>query len=376
MAKTDTPPFLLTPGPLTTSGETKAAMSRDWGSRDAEFIAMTARVCRRLEVAAGVPDQDGRHVCVPLQGSGTFIVEALLDTLIPRAGKLLILVNGAYGHRMADICRYNGRAYEVLEFDEDAVVDPVAVETALAADKKITHVAVVHCETTSGILNPTSDIAAVVKFQNRKLIIDAMSSFGAIPLDVSSIQCVGIAASANKCLEGVPGVGFAIIDRDELDAAEGNATSLSLDLCAQHAYLAKTGQWRFTPPTHVIAALDAALNQFEEEGGVAGRGARYLENYRVLSAGMRQLGFERLLDDDVQAPIIVTFHAPADRNYDFEKFYDRLKDAGYAIYPGKLTKADSFRIGCIGAIGTTEMEGVLSAIAEAVDTMDIRNRGR
>ena len=367
------PPYLLTPGPLTTSDTTKGAMSRDWGSRDPEFIAMTARVCRRLEVIAGVTGDSGSHVCVPVQGSGTFAVEATLDTLIPRDGKIVILVNGAYGERMAEICRYIGRDHKVMTFDENTPVDPEAVAATLAADDNISHVAVVHCETTSGILNPLSDIAEVIAGAGRRLLIDAMSSFGALPLDVGEIKCDAVIASANKCLEGVPGLGFAIMERAALAASERNATSLSLDLFAQWRYLEKTGQWRFTPPTHVIAALDQALEEFDAEGGAAGRGARYADNCRTLIDGMRALGFEPFLSDNLQAPIIVTFHSPADPNYDFETFYDRLKAGGYAIYPGKLTKADSFRIGCIGRVGPEQMEGVLAVVTEALAAMGITN---
>ena len=354
-------PWLLTPGPLTTSRAVKEAMLHDWGSRDAEFIKLNARVRERLvELAGG----QGTHVCVPLQGSGTFIVEAMIGTLVPRSGKLAVLVNGSYGTRMVRMCEYLGRDHVVLETPEDTPVDPAALDAALAADAAITHVVVVHCETTSGVLNPVEEIAAVTGRRGRRLLVDAMSAFGALPLDAAATSYDALVASSNKCLEGVPGIGFAIIRRSALEGARGNASSLSLDLYDQWVAMEKTRQWRFTPPTHVLAALDQALAEHAAEGGVVGRGTRYANNCRILVEGLRALGFETLLPDALQAPIIVTVRMPADPKFNFESFYDRLSRRGFVIYPGKLTVADSFRIGCIGRLGEDEMRGVLRAIGE------------
>jgi len=354
-------PWLLTPGPLTTSHAVKEAMLHDWGSRDAEFIKLNARVRERLvELAGG----QGTHVCVPLQGSGTFIVEAMIGTLVPRSGKLAVLINGSYGTRMVRMCEYLGRDRVVLETPEDTPVDPAALDAALAADAAITHVVVVHCETTSGVLNPVEEIAAVTGRRGRRLLVDAMSAFGALPLDAAATSYDALVASSNKCLEGVPGIGFAIIRRSALEGARGNASSLSLDLYDQWVAMERTRQWRFTPPTHVLAALDQALAEHAAEGGVAGRGARYANNCRILVEGLRALGFETLLPDALQAPIIVTVRMPADPKFNFESFYDRLSRRGFVIYPGKLTVADSFRIGCIGRLGENEMRGVLRAIGE------------
>jgi 2-aminoethylphosphonate-pyruvate transaminase len=229
----------------------------------------------------------------------------------------------------------------------------------------------VHCETTSGILNPIDRIAAVTAAAGRRLLIDAMSAFGALPLDAREVPFDAVAASANKCLEGVPGVGFALVREQALRAAEGNAPALSLDLYDQWMSMERTGQWRFTPPTHVLAALDQALEEHAAEGGVAGRATRYRANCRILIEGMRALGFEPLLPDDLQAPIIVTFRMPADPRFVFDDFYDRLRDKGYVIYPGKLTVAPSFRIGCIGRIGPHEMQGALAAIRAALAEMGV-----
>ncbi|HET8578426.1 MAG TPA: 2-aminoethylphosphonate--pyruvate transaminase [Methylomirabilota bacterium] len=365
-------PLLFTPGPLTTSATTKEAMLHDWGSRDAEFIRVNRRVRDRLVELAGGRDS---HVCVPLQGSGTFIVEAMIGTLVPPSGKLLMLVNGAYGKRMVRMCEYYRRACAVIEAPEDRPVDPAGLDSALARDSAVTHVAVVHCETTSGMLNPVEEIAAVTARRGRRLLIDAMSAFGAIPLDAARMPFDAVVASANKCLEGIPGMGFGIIRRDALEAARGNAPSLSLDLHDQWVSMEKNGQWRFTPPTHVIAALDQALSEHAAEGGVAGRGARYARNCQVLLAGLRAMGFETLLPDALQAPIIVTVRMPADPRFHFETFYDRLSQRGFVIYPGKLTVADSFRIGCIGRLGETEMRGVLDAIRDIADEMGVTHCG-
>jgi len=363
-------PWLLTPGPLTTSPSVKQAMLHDYGSRDRRFIEINRRLRERLVTIAG---GDADHVCVPLQGSGTFVVEAMLGTFVPRDGKLLILVNGAYGQRMARICQYYGRATEIQETPEDVPVDPEALDQALQADPAITHVAVIHCETTSGILNPIEAVAEVTARHGRGLLIDAMSAFGALPLDIKKLRADAVVASSNKCLEGSPGMGYCIARKAALEATEGNAPSLTLDLYDQWVAMEANGQWRFTPPTHCILAFDQALTEFEAEGGVAGRGGRYRDNCRILVEGMRALGFQTLLPDALQAPIIVTFHMPSDPNFDFAAFYDSLRAQGYVIYPGKLTVAESFRIGCIGRLGAEQMRGALSAIEQAVTDMNVKN---
>ncbi|HEX2114747.1 MAG TPA: 2-aminoethylphosphonate--pyruvate transaminase [Alphaproteobacteria bacterium] len=361
-------PLLLTPGPLTTSRAVKQVMVHDWGSRDAEFIRINRAVLDRItEIAGGI----GTHVTVPMQGSGTFAVEAMLTNFVPRDGKVLLVINGAYGKRAAKICEIAGRAFSALETPEDTPPDLKRLEVALRDDKAITHVFVVHCETTSGILNPVKEIAAIVARQGRRLLIDAMSAFGAIALDAKTVPYDALAASSNKCLEGVPGMGFIVCRIEALKASKGNATTLVLDLHDQWTAMEKTGQWRFTPPIHVIVSLNKAIEEFLAEGGVAGRGGRYAANCRILVDGMRALGFRTLLPDELQAPIIVTFHMPADPNFMFQTFYDRLKDRGYVIYPGKLTVADSFRIGCIGRLDANHMRGALAAVREILSEMGV-----
>jgi 2-aminoethylphosphonate-pyruvate transaminase len=361
-------PWLLTPGPLTTSATVKEAMLHDWGSRDRRFIEINAAVRRRLVELAGAA---GTHVAVPLQGSGTFAVEAMIGTLVPRHGKLLILVNGAYGKRMARIAACHGRAHVLYETAEDVPPDPAELARRLEADPAITHVAAVHCETTSGILNPIAAIASVVEKAGRRLLIDAMSAFGAIAVDAGRVRFDALAASSNKCFEGVPGMGFVIVSTEALEQSAGNALSLSLDLHDQWRTMEQNGQWRFTPPTHVVMAFHQALDEHAAEGGVEGRGRRYRENCRVLVEGLRRMGFETLLPDALQAPIIVTVRMPADPRFDFARFYDRLSAKGYVIYPGKLTVADSFRIGCIGRLGLAQMEGALDAIRSTLAELGV-----
>ncbi|MFO0986970.1 MAG: 2-aminoethylphosphonate--pyruvate transaminase [Alphaproteobacteria bacterium] len=363
-------PLLLTPGPLTTSKSVKAVMVHDWGSRDANFVAINVAVRRRIvEIANG----GGSYSAVPMQGSGTFAVEAMLTSFVPRAGKVLLLVNGAYGHRAARICAIAGRAHVVQETPEDTPPDLAKLEAALAADKGITHVFAVHCETTSGILNPLEEIAAVVARNGRRLLVDSMSAFGALPVDAAKLKFDALAASSNKCLEGVPGLGFVICRVAALEEAKGNATTLVLDLHDQWQALEKTGQYRFTPPIHVIVSLHQAIEEFLAEGGQKGRGGRYAENCRVLVGGMKALGFQTLLPDRLQAPIIVTFRMPTDPNFKFQAFYDALKERGYVIYPGKLTVADSFRIGCIGRLNAEHMRGVVAAVREILAEMKVRS---
>lgn len=359
-------PALLTPGPLTTRIETRRAMLRDWGSRDRAFIALTAELRQRLLAVARA---EASHVAIPLQGSGTFIVEAAIATLLPPSGKLLVLANGSYGERMIAIATRLGRSVEALRWPEDRPVEPEQVDRALAADPAITHVALVHCETTSGILNPFEAVAAVVAAHGRALILDAMSSFGALPVDLSTTPAAAVLASSNKGLEGVPGLGFALVERQAIAAAKGNSPSISLDLHDQWRGFEGNGQWRFTPPVQVVAALVEALRLLEAEGGPAARLRRYQDNFNTLAAGMGRLGFRLFLDPAVQAPIIATFHPLDDPRFAFDRFYEALAARGFLIYPGKLTRADSFRIGCIGALDRNDFQALLVAVEEALSEM-------
>ncbi len=361
-------PILLTPGPLTTSLATKQAMLRDWGSWDASFNAITGTICRDL---VDIVHGSATHACVPLQGSGTFSVEAALGNLVPRDGKVLVPQNGAYCQRILKILRYLGRAHVALDLPEDRHPTGAMVEDALRADPAITHVAQVHCETGTGILNPLADIAEACARHGKGLIVDAMSSFGAIDIDVSRYPVDAIIAASGKCIEGPPGMGFVIARKAALEACQGNSHSLAMDLHDQWTYMQKTTQWRFTPPTHVVAGFRAALDQFLAEGGQPARGARYARNCETLVDGMAALGFQPFLPRSIQAPVIVTFHAPADPAYAFKPFYEQVKARGYILYPGKLTQVETFRVGCIGAIDANEMRNVVSAVGATLRDMGI-----
>jgi 2-aminoethylphosphonate-pyruvate transaminase len=364
-----TDPVLLTPGPLTTSAQTKSAMLSDWGSWDGSFNALTASVCRDL---VAIVDAQSEHVCVPLQGSGTFSVEAALGTLVPKDGKVLVPDNGSYCKRILRILNYLGRGAVPLVFGEQEPADPARIDAALKADPAITHVAQVHCETGTGILNPLPEIAAMVAKHGRGLIVDAMSSYGAIPIDARTLRFDALIAASGKCLEGVPGMGFVIARRTALERSAGNSCSLAMDLLDQWQYMQKTGQWRFTPPTHVLAALRAAIDQYHAQGGPPARLTRYRENCAALVSGMRELGLQTFLPDAFQAPIIVTFHAPLDPSYNFSEFYTRVRERGFILYPGKLTAVDTFRVGCIGAIDAATMRAAVAAIAGVLREMGVR----
>ena len=362
-------PILLTPGPLTTSLETKAAMLRDWGSWDSNFNAVTARVRERL---TAIINGTASHVCVPMQGSGTFSVEAAVNTLVPRDGHVLVLVNGAYGKRMARLTEMMRRRLAVVEAADDVAITGPDVARALDADRSITHVGLIHCETSTGILNPLPEIAAVVAGRGKSLIVDAMSSFAAIAIDASRTPFDALVAASGKCIEGPPGMGFVLVRKAVLEKSAGNSTSLALDLHDQWQYMEKTTQWRYTPPTHVVVAVDAALEQYRAEGGQPARLARYTANYETLIAGMKELGFKIFLDAKIQAPIIVTFHAPPDPRYSFKAFYECVRDKGFILYPGKLTQLETFRVGCIGAIGPEEMRHAVNAVRDSLRELGIK----
>jgi len=362
-------PYLLTPGPLTTSPEVKRAMLHDWGSWDGDFRALTAELRHRLIALLG--DGNEAYDCVPLQGSGTYVVEAMLSSFVPRDGKVLALCNGAYGKRAVEILRYLGRAHVVIDMGDYAPPRGCQVADKLSDDPGISHVIAIHCETSSGILNPLQEIADAVSAAGRELLVDSMSAFGAVPLCPARTPFQAAVSSANKCIEGVPGFGFVLARKDALQSAKDNSHSLSLDLHAQWTAMERTGQWRFTPPTHVVAAFLEALRAHEAEGGIAARGARYLQNREVLVEGMRKLGFSTLLSDEWLSPIITTFFSPADPAFAFPDFYDRMKARGFILYPGKLTRAESFRIGHIGQVDAEVMRTVVHAIGEVLGDMDV-----
>jgi 2-aminoethylphosphonate-pyruvate transaminase len=363
--------LLFTPGPLTTSPTVKEAMLRDLGSRDREFLEVVAAIRARL-LALGGP-ASAEYECVLMQGSGTFAIESVLSSVVPRDGKLMVLVNGAYGRRIVQIARIHGIALEVVEVGENAMIEAPQVADRLKQAADVTHVAVVHCETTTGIVNPIAAIGATAASAGAAYIVDAMSSFGAIEIDLGAAWIDFLISSANKCIEGVPGFGFVLARRETLAAAKGRARTLSLDLHAQWAGLEADGQFRFTPPTHALLAFRQALEELAAEGGVAGRAARYRRNHETLRRGMREIGFEAYLADEDQGYIITSYRYPADPRFRFEEFYSRLSSRGFVIYPGKLSRAACFRIGTIGRLSPTDVEALLAAIREVLGEMGVES---
>ena len=362
--------LLFTPGPLTTSRTVKQAMLHDAGSRDPGFIELVQDIRGQLLRLGGVSREAG-YEAVLLPGSGTYGVESVISSALPRDGKLLTIVNGAYGERIVTMAARYGIPTVVSRQDENQLPSVSAIEATLKNDVQITHVAAIHCETTTGILNPIEAIGAVVKQYNREFIVDAMSSFGAIPLNLAEVGVAYLISSANKCIEGVPGFSFVLARRAALLATEGRARTLSLDLLAQWQGLELNGQFRFTPPTHALLAFAQALKELAEEGGVAGRGARYRENHVALLNGMSALGFRSYLPADIQSCVITTFHYPADPNFVFEEFYQRLFLKGFVIYPGKLTRLDCFRIGNIGRLYLEDIQSLVTAITAVLKEMQI-----
>ena len=362
--------LLFTPGPLTTSLAVKQAMLHDAGSWHFEFNALVARIRDRLLTLAGVSRPQG-YETVLLQGSGTFGVEAVFATAVPRQGKVAVLANGAYGERMGLMLTVAGIDHTILRTAEDQPNDPVALDHLLADDPAITHVAVVHCETTTGILNPVAAIGEVTRRQGRSLIVDAMSSFGAIPLDLPGIGIDFLVSSANKCLEGVPGFALVICRREALLACAGHPRSLSLDLLGQWQGFEKNGQFRYTPPTHSILAFDQALRELALEGGVTARGARYRRNHETLVAGMSALGFRSYLPPAVQSFIITSFHHSSSPAFTFDGFYRRLSELGFIIYPGKISRAETFRIGTIGRLFEADIRALLAAVAQTLGDLGV-----
>lgn len=372
-------PILLTPGPLTTSLSVKQASLHDLGSRDSNFLNVVRSIRESvLEISEVDPNQ---YTCVLLQGSGTFIVEASIGTLTPKtssSGGILVLSNGNYGERIYSITQYLNRESVIETVEQDEIFTAEKVEKILQklekTNQKIDTVAIVQSETTSGLINPVEEIGEmVIKKYNKKFIIDAMSSFGVIHVDPVKCPYTSLIASSNKCLEGLPGVGFSIIRKDVLEKCKGNSHSLAMDLYEQNVYMNKNNnQWRFTPPTHVLLSFYQAIQEFKNEGGREGRYKRYKENSQTLLKGMKEMGFDCILDDEKQGPIIHTFLLPQNDNFEFERFYNLVKSKGFVLYPGKVTKVPSFRIGSIGRINSSHIKSALNAISQSLKEMDVK----
>jgi 2-aminoethylphosphonate-pyruvate transaminase len=365
-----TDPLLFTPGPLTTSRTVKAAMQRDVGSRDSEFIAVVAEIRRRLLELAGVSQEQG-YEAVLMQGSGTFGIEAVVSSAFPPSGTLLVAANGSYGERIARIAERYGIGTRRLVFAENDTVDPERIEAVCSSDTDIRMLAVVHCETTSGVMNDVAAIGSVARRYGLGYFVDSMSAFGAYPLNAHDACIDFVVSSANKCIEGVPGFSFVICRRDALLATRDRARTVCLDLLAQWEGLEQQGQFRFTPPTHALLAFREALNALDAEGGVEGRGDRYRRCHRILTDGMCRMGFRTYVPPEHQSCIITSYVYPDHPQFDFQTFYDQLRRRGFVIYPGKVTNADCFRIGNIGHLDESDCNHLLKAVADTLVTMRI-----
>ena len=360
----DNPYLLLTPGPLSTTKSVKATMFRDWCTWDDDYNGIVEAIRSKL-VDLATPYSG--YTAVLMQGSGTFSVEATVGTVVPAEGKILVIANGHYGDRIALITRVLRIPTVLLDFGEVGFPDLDRVESALKANPDVTHVAVVHCETTTGMLNPVAEIGALVREFGKTYIVDAMSSFGGIPLDASAMGASYLISSSNKCIQGVPGFGFVIARRQDLEGCEGQARSLSLDLYDQWKEMeTKAGKWRYTSPTHVVRAFAQALRELDEEGGITARYERYRANHRLLVEGMEDLGFQCLLPAACRSPIITSFLNPSHPDFSFKRFYSKLKARGFVIYPGKVTHADTFRIGNIGHVFPEDMKQLLKAVRSSM----------
>jgi 2-aminoethylphosphonate-pyruvate transaminase len=360
---------LFTPGPLTTSQTVKQAMLRDLGSRDFTFMGLIKDIRDRLLHIAGV--KKGEYEAILLQGSGTYGLEAVVSSTISPAGKLLVIINGAYGRRIAQIARIHHIQLATLEYPENKSPNLKEIEATLESDPAISQVAIIHCETTTGMVNPIKEIGELVRRYSKTYFVDAMSSFGGIPFNLSECNIDYMVTSANKCIEGVPGFTVVLAKRTSLENTEGYSRTLSFNLLAQWKGFEANGQFRFTPPTHTLIAFHQALVELEQEGSVEGRAARYRKNYETLIAGMRQMGFQEYLNPADQGYIITSFCYPEHPNFNFEEFYRRLNERNYVIYPGKVSQADCFRIGSIGRIFPADVKALLAAIQETVDEMQI-----
>ncbi|MBK8946091.1 MAG: 2-aminoethylphosphonate--pyruvate transaminase [Ignavibacteriae bacterium] len=353
---------LFTPGPLNTSDSIKSAMLRDLGSRDNDFISIVNNVRNKLLELVNL--RKGDYESILMQGSGTFGIESVISSTVPIDGKLLVIINGAYGKRIKNISHRLGIETIDLIYQENEIPDLNKIEEILNTDNEITNVAVVHCETTSGIINPIDEIGKIVKKYNVEYIVDAMSSFGAYQMDFISSGIDYLISSSNKCIEGVPGFSFIIAKTESLKKKKNFSISTSLDLYDQWIAIEGNGQFRFTPPTHSILAFNQALIELEDEGGINGRANRYKLNHEYLVNGMRKLGFSEYVESANQGYIITSFYYPISSNFIFEKFYERLSEKGFVIYPGKLSEVNCFRIGNIGRIFINDIENLLNAIYE------------
>jgi 2-aminoethylphosphonate-pyruvate transaminase len=373
MLRDSSDPLLLTPGPVSISMSTKMVMLKDRASGGAEFQADIQYV---RDYLVGLVGGQGAYTAIPLPGSATYANEAVIAALVPPGGKLLIHTNGIYGDRLIEICAHTGKSFSTIRTPPFTPATPEQFEAALQADPAITHVMVVHCETSTGVLNPLEAVADICRRYSKGLFIDAVASFGACEIDAKRLGFLAVTISSNKCMQAAPGIGWSVVQKTALENAKGNAPSLALDLWDQNQHMDRTGVFRFTPPTQVLAAFAQACREHEQEGGSPARLKRYSRNWRRLVDGMRQLGFVTVVPDQFASPIVATFHNPSDPAFSFDKLFEGMKQRGFIIFPGRLALADTFRIGCMGEVTEEDLAQAVSAIAETMEEMGVRGLGR
>lgn len=366
-------PLLLTPGPVSVSRSTKEVMLRDRPSGDVEF---QGDISFARDYLVRLVRGEGRYTAIPLPGSATYANEAAIATLVPQGGKLLIHSNGVYGDRLIEICTHIGVPHAVVRTQPFTPPTSEQVEAALLADPAITHVMIVHCETSTGVVNPIEPVATLCRTYAKGLLIDAVASFGAMELDARALRFDAVMLSSNKCMQGVPGVGWAVVQTQALESAKGNCRSLTLDLWDHNQHMDRTGAFRFTPPTQVVAAFAQACREHAEEGGTPARLERYRRNWRRLVDGMRQMGFATVVPDGFASPIVATFRNPEHPNFSFQALFEGMKRRGFIIFPGRLALADTFRIGCMGDVTEGDIGEALQAVAETIEEMGLAGLGR
>jgi 2-aminoethylphosphonate aminotransferase len=362
---------LLNPGPATTSEAVKAALViPDICPREVEFCAQLAEVRQRLAGLAGNPEQ---ITAIPVVGSGTTALEAALISLVPAGGRVIFIDNGVYGRRLVEIARTYGIAHQVIAFGDAKPVDLAKVEAVLEASAAVaTHLAFVHHETSSGMLNPLDELTRLAGRFDLAVLVDAMSSFGAIPIRVGEGGVDALVSSANKCLQAMPGLAFAIATRSSLERVRGTKPrSYVLDLVAEFDQLEKTGQMRFTCPPQIVSALHRALLELEVEG-LSERRRRYRHSMQTLVRGLGKLGFELLLEEPHQSQILVAVREPPEPWYDFGELHDALYRLGFTIYPGHPSAGggeSNFRLSVLGDIDARDIEAFLAALGDCLSRM-------
>jgi 2-aminoethylphosphonate-pyruvate transaminase len=373
MARDPAEPLLLTPGPVSTSRSVKSAMMRDRASGGGEFHA-DLELARAYMV--GLVHGEGTYTAIPLPGSATYANEGVIAQLVPPGGKLLIHTNGVYGDRLIEIAAHLGTPYAVIRTAPFTPPTAEMFEQAVVADPAITHVMIVHCETSTGVLNPLESVAEVCRHYTKGLFIDAVASFGAIELDARKLGFQAVTVSSNKCMQSVPGIGWAVVQKTALENARGHGVSLVLNLWDQNQHMDRTTAFRFTPPTQVMAAFAQACREHAQEGGTAARLTRYQRNWQRLVDGMRQMGFSTVVPDEFASPIVATFHNPDHAAFSFQALFEGMQRRGFIIFPGRLALADTFRIGCMGDVTEADMSEAMQAIADTLEEMGVTRLGR